>query len=223
MGKQIFIGLATEGTTDVRFLESIVKRTFEDIALKECQQDIDIYIFVSETAKQGLSFPEYVLQASTDGLKTWGIMTLAIHTDADRNTLHERMENKIRPAQELLGKQGEEYCKLLTPIIPVRMIEAWMLADKELFKEEIGTSKPDAELGINRDPESMADPKQAIENAIRIATEHLPKRRQRLSISELYEIIGDTISLEALSTLDSYKHFKEAVRTTYKALNYLQE
>ena len=53
MGKQIFIGLATEGTTDVRFLESIVKRTFEDIALKECQQDIDIYIFVSETAKQG--------------------------------------------------------------------------------------------------------------------------------------------------------------------------
>lgn len=221
MGKQLFIGLATEGTTDVRFLESIVKRTFEDIALNECQQDIDIYIFASETAKQGLTFPDYVVKASKEGLMTWGIMTLAIHTDADRDTFQERMENKIKPALKLLEKQGEECCKLLTPIIPVRMIEAWMLADKELFKEEIGTSKSDAELGINRDPESMADPKQTIENAIRIATEHLPKRRRRLSIAELYEIIGDIIDLNALSTLDSYRHFKEAVRTTYQALNYI--
>lgn len=46
MGRQIFIGLATEGTTDIRFLESIVHRTFEDIALNEGQVDIDIMCIV---------------------------------------------------------------------------------------------------------------------------------------------------------------------------------
>lgn len=221
MGKQIFIGLATEGTTDVRFLKSIIHRTFQDIALKECLQDIDIYVHILKTSKSGLSFSEYVANASSDGVKEIGIMTLAIHTDADRDTYEARMSNKIIPAQNKLNGLDDTYCKLLTPVIPVRMVEAWMLADTQLLKEEIGTSKSDHDLGINRNPETLADPKQTIEQAIRIATEHLPKRRQRLSISDLYAIIGDTIDITALTKLNSYQKFQEAVRSTYIALNYM--
>lgn len=49
---QIFIGLATEGPTDIRFFESIVRRTFQDIALKECRTDVDIDIQRLKTKKQ---------------------------------------------------------------------------------------------------------------------------------------------------------------------------
>ncbi len=219
MGKQIVVGLITEGPTDIRFLESIVRRTFEEIAF-ECIQDIDIYVHPLKTPKDG-SFIDYTTRASYDGITTLGIMTLAIHTDADRDTYQERMNNKIIPAQSALNELNDDYCKLLTPIIPVRMIEAWMLADKELLKSEIGTTKSDNDLGINRDPETIADPKHVIEEAIRIATEHLPKRRQRLSISDLYAIIGDTVSLTELAKLDSYRKFQEVVRNTYRALNYM--
>lgn len=221
MNKQLFIGIATEGPTDKRFLENIILRTFKDIAWRECSGDIEINAYLLKTKKTGLSFSEYVVQASYDGICQFGIMTLVIHSDADRDTYQERMNNKIVPAQSALNELNDDYCKLLTPIIPVRMIEAWMLADKELLKSEIGTTQSDNELGINRDPETIADPKQVIEEAIRIATEHLPKRRQRLSISDLYAIIGDKIDLGRLSLLNSYQRFQEEVRNTYRALNYM--
>lgn len=220
MSKQVVVGLITEGSTDLRFLESIVRRTFEHIAF-ECTQDIDIFVHTLPTSKIGLSFVEYVKKAANEGMTSLGIMTLAVHTDSDRDTYEQRMNNKIIPAQNVLNNQNDDYCKLLTPVIPIRMIEAWMLADKELLKKEIGTDKSDNELGINRPPETIADPKSVIENAIRIATNHLPKRRQKLSISDLYAIIGDTISIVELERLDSYRRLQNVVRDTYKALNYM--
>lgn len=221
MTVQIFIGLATEGTTDIRFFESIVRRTFQEIALTECRSDIDIDIRRLNTKKTGRSFVEYVKQASYDGVKDFGMMALAIHADADRETYDERKRYNIDPAQEELDKQGDDYCKILTPVIPVRMMEAWMLADKDLLKSEIGTTKSDNDLGINRDPESIADPKAVIEEAIRIAQSGLPKRRQRLTISDLYAIIGDKIGLDRLSLLNSYQRFQEEVRNTYRILSYM--
>ena len=125
------------------------------------------------------------------------------------------------PAQQALDNLDEDCCKLLTPVIPVRMIESWMLADTELLKDEMGTNQSDHDLGIDRNPESIADPKSLIEQAIRIATEDKPKRRQRLSIADLYSIIGDKIPLLALERLPSYKKFQDEVRATYKALNCL--
>lgn len=216
---QIFIGLATEGTTDIRFFESIVRRTFQEIALQECRPDIDIDIRRLNTKKTGLSFTEYVKQASYDGVKDFGMMVLAIHADADKETYDGRKKYNIDPAQEELDKQGDDYCKILTPVIPVRMMEAWMLADKELLKSEIGTTKSDNDLKINRDPETIADPKAVIEEAIRIAQSDLPKRRQRLTISDLYAIIGDKISINKLLSLDSYQKFQDEVRATYRTLN----
>lgn len=220
MGKQIVIGLITEGSTDIRFLESIVRRTFEHIAF-ECTQDIDIFVHALKISKIGLSFVDYIKKAANEGMGSLGIMTLAVHTDSDRDTYEERMNNKIIPAQNVLNELNDDYCKLLTPIIPVRMTEAWMLADKRLLKNEIGTDKSDAELGINRAPETIADPKSVIENAIRIATENLPKRRQKLSISDLYAIIGDTVSITELERLDSYRRLQNEVRNTYRTLNYM--
>ncbi len=218
---QIFIGLATEGTTDIQFFESIVRRTFQEVALRECRPDIDIDIRRLNTKKTGRSFVEYVKQASYNGVKDFGMMVLAIHADADRETYDGRRRYNIDPAQEELDKQGDDYCKILTPVIPVRMMEAWMLADKDLLKSEIGTTKSDNDLRINKDPESIADPKAVIEEAIRIAQSDLPKRRQRLTISDLYAIIGDKIGLDRLSLLNSYQRFQEEVRNTYRTLNYM--
>jgi hypothetical protein len=42
MSKQIIIAVATEGTTDIRFLESIIQRTFEKIAF-ECSDLIEVF------------------------------------------------------------------------------------------------------------------------------------------------------------------------------------
>lgn len=220
--KQLFIGLTTEGTTDVRFLESIVTRTFEDIVFCECEQEIEIYAQVLKVDKHDLSFPEYVTKAAMEGFEQYGIMTLAIHTDADKETYQQRYNDKIIPAYEMLNQVPEDnICKILTPIIPVRMIEAWMLADTSLFIEELATDKSKSELHIDKNPETMADPKQVIEDAIRIATEHLPKRRQRLTIADMYAAIGSKIELSSLRKLSSFRLFEDAIRDSLRKLHYL--
>jgi hypothetical protein len=155
MTKQLFVGLYTEGSTDLRFLESVVKRTFDAIAF-EAQGDFEIFLQPVFLKKTGLKFYEQVIQASKDGLDQFGMTILCVHRDADNDTDENVYINSINPAlQELSTKKDFDYCKTITLIIPVYMIEAWLLADKELFKKEIGTVKSDVELGINRKPEAI--------------------------------------------------------------------
>ena len=104
----------------------------------------------------------------------------------------------------------------------MQMTEAWMLSHKDLLKDEIGTGKSDAELGIHKSPEVYADPKQAIETAIRKARQDLTmRRRHKLTIAELYLPIGQKVSLNKLENLPSYQKFKEAVRIAFRQLGYL--
>lgn len=220
--KQLIVGLIAEGNTDIRFLRSVVERSFQDILLNECEQDIEFYLHLIRIDKTGLDFPQMVVTASRAGVEECGIMSLAVHTDADRETYEQRWNDKIVPAHNALNaEKSDSYCLLLTPIIPVRMIEAWLLADKELFKAEIGTELMDSELGIDRDPEGIANPKAVIEEAIRKATEMLPKRRRRISISDLYGYIGDAVSINSLSSLSSYRRFRDVIRQTLRALHYM--
>jgi hypothetical protein len=97
-----------------------------------------------------------------------------------------------------------------------------MLADKSLLKNEIGTNKTHNELGIYKNPEQYADPKTVIKDAIRIANQERTRRhRNELSISDLYLPIGQSIAINTLEQLPSYKKFQSNVREALKKLNYL--
>lgn len=223
MSKQIFVGLMTEGNTDNRFLESIVTRTFDEIGF-ECNGEVETEVKLISINKSGKNFVEQVIAASRKGVEDYGIMILCVHSDADNDNDIFTFQDKIIPAQnELNLKDENSYCKIVAAIVPVQMIEAWMLADKELLKQEIGTNKTDNELEINREPESIADPKRLIENAIRIDRQELTKRRRKdLTIEELYLPIGQKININKLNTLASFLKFKDAIRAAYRKLNYMQ-
>jgi len=216
---KISIAYATEGTTDKCFLESVIKRTFEEVAL-ECIQELEIVdpIHISKFAG---SIEEKALHYARQAIDN-GATILCFHVDADDRTDAKAFNERINPAFDAIRRAKIEVCINLVAIVPVQMTEAWMLADKELLKHQLYTKKNDEELGINKNPEDFSDPKNIIESAIRIAREHLTKRRRRkLTISELYQPIGQTIKLNKLDTLPSYQKFKESVRDVFKQLNYL--
>lgn len=222
MGKQLFIGLAVEGNTDMRFLRSVVQRAFSRIVFDLCDQDIDIDVFDINVPKVGKSFREFVACASKDAVNKYGVLVLAVHADSDKETLKQRMEDKFIPAQEYLDSLDEnECCKILVPVIPIRMIEAWMMADTQLLREEMGTDLLDSDLGLHRPPEEIADPKALIEEAIRIVQKSLPKKRRTLKIGDLYEILGYKISYESLLSLPSFKAFVDASINALRTLHYL--
>jgi hypothetical protein len=222
MTQQLFAGLFTEGTSDIYFLQSIVQRTLESVAF-ECTGQIDIEVFPLKTTEKGLNFEQQVLNVSQKGTEEFGIQLLCVHSDADDITAKNTYLTKINPAKIALEKQNtEEYCTIFVALVPIQEMEAWMLADKELFKKEIGTDKNDTVLGIDNKPETIANPKEVIENAIRIAREGLTKkRRYSLNISHLYLPIGQSIDLSKLETLASYQDFKENVRQAFRELNLL--
>jgi len=222
MSRQIIIGLTTEGSTDVRFLESVIQRSFEYVAF-ECRGQIEV-LPVQYIEKETGEFVESAIKSARKADEQ-GIMVLCVHADADDRTDSNTFNFKINPTVTAIQNLLEEsVCKNLVAIVPVQMTEAWMMSDKELLKAEIGTDKSDIELGIDRLPEVYDDPKQAIETAIRIGRQNFPRRRRhKLTISELYAPIGQKIALNTLEDLPSYQKFKEAVRGAFIKFNYLQE
>lgn len=220
MARQLFIGYTREGTTDDRFLESIIKRTFDKIVF-DCLTGVDIADIISIPIK-GENFNRSVELAAQQAF-TSGLNILCVHTDADDRTPDAVMKDKIIPAfNNILHLNKDSLCQNLISIIPVRMTESWMLADKELLRNEIGTNKTEHELGIEKKPESYADPKQIIKNAISISMQEKTKRRRKeLNIADLYATIGQKITIDSLETLPSYRRFCEEVRYTLQKMNLL--
>lgn len=220
MRYQVMLGLLYEGTTDARFLKSLVRRTFENIA-RECWGDVEILDPVDLKTKTK-QFVEEVLKAAEIGLHEHGITVLCVHADADNEKDETTYRHKIEPAKKALKESSEILCANLVPIVPVQMQEAWLLADLVELKRQIGTNKSDTELGLNRKPEEFSDPKQAITDAIRIAREGMTKRRREdLKIGELYQPLGQSIPLASLQKLPSYRKFEEHVRDAFRELKLL--
>jgi hypothetical protein len=140
MSRLFYAGLFTEGTTDIRFLEGVVKRTLTEVAF-ECVGDIEIALHIITVQKTGLNFTEQVKCAAHMGVSSLAsafyVSIRTLTTSTDQTVL----QSKFTPAHFIMNEVDErEYCKIITPIIPVHMTEAWMLADTDLLRKEIGNN-----------------------------------------------------------------------------------
>lgn len=217
---QLFVGFMAEGNTDYKFLMPIIEKTINDIAFNEIESEVEISVFEVENKKRG-GFNNHVFEASKNGFSQFGIMWLIVHTDADNATSKAVYEFKINPAIEFLRTNSEkEICKNLIPLAPIYETESWMLANKDLIKRQIGTNKSDEDLGINGHPESFNKPKEKIEEAIRIGRQDLSSKiRSKISILDLYSIIGQSLSIQDLEKFRSYVEFQNNIRIAMREMN----
>ncbi len=219
--RQLFISFTGEGCTDNEFLIPIIKRTVDDLVFERGVGDIDVdEIRLLKVKKTGKSFAEYVVDAAEEALGN-GSQLMIVHSDSDRDTYEQRYEHKFLPAYEALNNSDDDevkaFEKKLIPIIPIRMIEAWMLADHDLLKENIGTQLSDADLGISGAPESIADPE-----AIRTAQANQTyKRKTKVSsISELYGYIANQMDINKLKHLSAYNRFVGELERGLRLIGY---
>lgn len=222
MSNFLLTGLFTEGTTDIRFLGSVVKTTLENLAI-ECSGYIETELEIIKIEKTGLSFNQQVLKAAEKAKNDFEILILFVHTDSDNRDDANVFNTKIIPAVELVHQQADDtVCRKIVAIVPIQMTESWMLADKELLKNEIGIEGSDVDLGLHRNPEEIANPKAVIENIIRISKENQVKRKRNkgLTVSDLYQIMGQKIELAELEKLPSYLKFKNSLIEKLTELNF---
>ena len=211
------IAYTTEGTTDERFLDKIIERTFEKL-LAETSIAIFPPIYINVKGKS----IEKIFEAAQ---RAYGYDILCIHADADDKNDEKAFAERISPAFEKIEKAPEALCKNLVAIVPVYEIESWMLVDSQAFINEIGATMNEKELGFPKKAkqiESQKQPKQIIIKAIQIAYQRYPKRRNRPKIEQLYTPLSQKISLLELEKLPSYLKFQRAARQALVKLNFLK-
>ncbi|WP_426477717.1 DUF4276 family protein [Chryseobacterium sp. CBSDS_008] len=220
-GNQLFIGLISEGSTDNRFLFSVIKRTIDEIIF-EYGGATEIYI--EEIKKDvGKPFIKQIIDANKNYHKESFINILLIHNDSDYQDDSRVLSDKFLPLMNEIKLVADELvCKEIIPIIPIYMIEAWMLADIDLFLNEISSNKDKSELKLNGDPESFKDPKEKIKKALQIINQEKPKKRRKdLQINELYQLIGQKVEISKLLNLNSFKKFHDNLCDSLNKFNFI--
>lgn len=218
MGSFLNFSIIGEGSTDYRFLRPVIERALIEVCV-ECKGVIDIQHSDINFSKIGLTFCETLENAIELAKDKYGVNLLFVHADADAKNYESVIETEF---ERCLGGRNTSVDDFLVPVIPIQEVEAWMLANKELLKDEIGTTLSDNELGLTRNPESIADPKGIIKEAIRIAfSKETKRRRKNLQIADLYETIGNKIELSDLEQLSSYKHFYSELEKVLRNKNLL--
>lgn len=192
-------GLFAEGPTDYRFLLPLLDRLLADLLahhfpsqhFRENSRGIDA------AATAG---PRRASRIADAIAEHWDECNLfVIHSDGAGDPERERANN-ITPglveAQRWARGAGKDDPVLVAACLPVRELEAWMLADLGTFKTLLRSAAP-AELPS--DPERVLDPKRELQRL-------LGDRRRPL---DAYDFFGVNVGLDALRRLPAFLRFEK--------------
>lgn len=131
---------------------------------------------------------------------------VVVHADADgdaRRAREERIEPGITEARRRLGDRVPP----IVACVPVREIEAWMLADEAAFRELVGKH---AELRLPREPERSSEPDRDLDAIFRLAHRKRPR--------DMYAFMGKNLGLPALRRLPAFRAFEAELTAALEQL-----
>lgn len=213
--RTLSLALYCEGNTDKHFLPKIIERTAEKMILSHATNYVDILpVTVKDVVKQerGKDILEAAMQA-------YGYDVLIIHKDADHRTYEETKTQSIEPGCTLVQRSSKGVCKKLVPIIPVREVEAWMIADREILRDLLQIRERLQNLHLPKRAvlvESDPDPKATLN---RIIAKAESERRRKIERKEFYESLALEVRLDRLDQVPAYKKFLDELSKTFRDLS----
>lgn len=230
---QLALALFVEGgSSDSEFLATVVQRTAQQIINQYGRGDIEVperLSVVSRAQYKGISSeePEQFLEAAREFIH---YHVLIFHKDADSFDRNNSLQRNFAPARDLVLQhkaKNEAVCDNLVPVIPVRTIEAWVLADSQSFYELLNTKIALTELDLPETPkqiESNTNPKHTLEEILRKAKASIGRTRGKRVITkyELFQQLGREVRLEELDKVPAYKEFKHDLIAALQQTNLIQ-
>lgn len=218
--KQLVMALYAEGSTDERFLPKIIQRTAEHLLAEYGVDILDIEVINGKTHRLSTLLEQFEAAAK----KAKGRHILIVHQDADAPDRESTLRERIQPGLDAVRQDPKKYQQNIIPLIPVRMVEAWMLADPVALCQAIpGCPAPD-ELNLPGKPEQVehiSDPKAELK---RITNIYQARRRRSRSHSYLAKIQGrlaDEIAIERLKRVPAYQAFEQKFSQVLRKLHFL--
>jgi hypothetical protein len=136
----------------------------------------------------------------------WAECTLLIiHADGAGDP-DEARRNCVTPGIEAARSKIPDI--VTAACIPVREIEAWMLADAEVFRTLLGGKSQPA---LPAEPEREADPKLTLGRILK-------EGGMRREPEELYRLFGEEVRFEALRTLPAFVAFESELSAAVQAV-----
>ena len=140
------------------------------------------------------------------GLELYPCDILFVHRDAEKKSRQTRLNEINQAIQKAKIKDFPVVC-----IIPIRMLEAWLLFDKQAIRKAAGNpcSKSKVHLPSLKMVENLPDPKKYLLELLRNASELQGRRlkqfkaNERQTIHRLAEIITDFSPLYQLSAFQA--------------------
>lgn len=222
--KTLTIAFSPEGTTDVRFLSSVIRRTAEALLTAHGRGQTDVLEPIAFLRPKGeLDGAERLLAVARQAL---GFDCLIVHADADHSSPQTALDQRLAPGQRLIATDAKAQQQVVC-LVPVAMTEAWMLADTPSLQEALDTDLLVVrDLGLPRpaEIESTTHPKTDLKTALQCIQESLPPRR-RQSVSELMaDLYGQLaeIPLASLRQLASFRQFETDFHTALVSQGFAQ-
>lgn len=128
---------------------------------------------------------------------------LIVHRDAEGESYQARLD-EIETELSQLNKK-------FIPIIPVRMLEAWLLFDENAIRK--AANRPSGRTALNIPKvnriEQTADPKSLLFESLKTASEHTGRKLAKFDLNNarvrVSELIDDYSPLAALESFDKFK------------------
>jgi Domain of unknown function (DUF4276) len=142
---------------------------------------------------------------------------LIVHADADSPKPDKAFKERFLPGLALVKKEkSDEVCQVILPLIPVRMIENWMLADYQTLFNVLALKETDLTKLLKRlqNPEKILKPKEVIEELLAYVNKARSKNK-KIRLGDLYEPMANGISLEQLKKLPSFQQFRNRSRLSF--------
>ncbi len=223
----LVMALAVEGPTDERFFQPLLQRTADDLLRQRGIGTTDVLDPIvsrfppdSETHAQGIL---WLAQQFT------GYQALVIHMDADAPSVERAMRERYTPGLQLVHAAraaGMDVCRHIIPLIPVRMVESWMLADGLTLCTVIGTDEDAQSLGLPAVPhqvEGIPEPKRVLAEAVRHAFGANRRRQRRANdLPQIHESLGRQIRLDQLRRVPSFVTFETALASAFVELRLIE-
>lgn len=216
----LVLALYAEGSSDTRFLPPIIQRTAENIINLYGERIVDVSDPIVISKKQGRQ-EDCILQASKEASD---YHALIVHADADNRTTERALRERIQPGFDLVKNYTNGVCKDLVPLIPVQMIEAWMLADIGTLCEVVGTNINPRDVGLPGRAalvEQYANPKNVLNEFMRQVNNTRPHRRRQRDFTTRYDPLARQIDLDILATVPSFKMFVDSLAQTLAKLHFI--
>ena len=155
--------------------------------------------------------PKGLVNRMETALRLYPCDLLFVHRDAEGQPVEER-RSEISEAWASVGSSEETPSPKVVPVVPVRMMEAWLLVDEQAIRTAAGNPNGSEALDLPPLPrlEDLPDPKTVLFDCLREASGLSGVRRKRYRphaavhrVAQLQTEIGPLRDLEAFRRLET--------------------